>query len=56
MVPLQLELDSASDHADQQLNMDWIDALFDRFVEEGSDTIRDEHWEDIVKLLRDPFA
>jgi hypothetical protein len=52
MVPIQLEIDGQN----PKVSREWIDALFDRFDIDKSNTIDDEEWDSLVAVLRDPFA
>jgi dienelactone hydrolase len=50
MVPIQLELDGK----DPNVTVEWIDAMFDQFDEDGSNTIDDAEWDNLVEVLRRP--
>ena len=50
MVPIQLELDGK----DPNVTVEWIHAMFDQFDEDGSNTIDDAEWDNLVEVLRRP--
>ena len=50
MVPIQLELDGK----DPNVTIEYIDALFDEFDVDNSNTIDDAEWENMVEVLRRP--
>ena len=50
MVTIQLELDGK----DPNVTVEWIDAMFDQFDEDGSNTIDDAEWDNLVEVLRRP--
>jgi hypothetical protein len=50
MVPIQLELD----RQDPNVTVEYIDALFDQFDVDNSNTIDDAEWENMVEVLRRP--
>ena len=43
MVPIQLEIDDQN----PDVGTDWVDALFDRFDEDDSNTIDDDEWDNV---------
>ena len=50
MVPIQVELDGQ----DPNVTVEYIDALFDEFDVDNSNTIDDAEWENMVEVLRRP--